>query len=56
MEKYWLLLLVVAYIPYVLTYNLEDDTKVMTIDRHKDLSILIWNIIILHKHNSDKNF
>ena len=48
------MLLVVAYAPSVLTYNLENDTKVITIDRQMDLRILIWSIIILYKHNSKK--
>ena len=52
MEKFLLFLLVVSYAPSVLTFNLEDYTKVITIDRHMDLIIFIWSIIIIYEHNS----
>ena len=46
--------MVVSYDPYFLTLNFEDDTKVITNDKHTDLSILIWIIIIIYKHNSNE--
>ena len=49
-----MLLLVVAYVSSVLTCNLEDDTKWITIYRHIDLSILIWSIVIIYENNSDE--
>ena len=54
MEQCWFLLLVVHYAPSVLICTLEVDTKVITIDKHMDLIIVIWSIIILYEHNSDE--
>ena len=56
MDKCWLLMLVVAQPPSVSTCTLEDDTKGIVIDTYMDLSVLIWSIIFLYKHNSDDNF
>ena len=49
-------MLVVSYTTSVYNYNLDNKTKVITIDRHMDISVYIWSTIILSEHTRNAIF
>ena len=50
------MLLVYAYSPFVYTYTLKVNIKVITIDRNIYLSVYIWSTNILYEHTSNVTF
>ena len=56
MVKGSFLMLVVAYAPSVLTWISKDNIKLFTNDKHMDLNILVWSIIITYEHIDDEKF